>query len=506
MKIRKRNLLLPSILLAGFIIRCIYLYYFKDSVFFNPYLLEGYDQRTFILWAKDILAHPWHVSGSAFYMAPLYSYFLAAVCFLFRGSLIAISVVQLLMDTAVCFFLYYIAKKIYNEWAGLAAAFLACFYRTSVVYASTVLSDGLIYFLYVLFIALVYFSLQKPNYLRWILSGVVLGLAALAKPTIAVFLPFLLLGLYLYPEKKLLPCNMKPKYQPAAILILLLFVSGMTILPVTIRNYYVSREFVPICTNGPINWHIGNSSDSLGLFHYPKGELLSPLSGAFWKLFFTKLNLFFTSYEWPQNLNVHLLEKVIPALKLAFIKFGFIVPLGAAGLLMLFRDWKKNFIFITFTLSNVLWVVLFFITDRYRLPAIGCFAVSGACLIIWSIEKFRRKKPLHVIPFWIAAAVFAFFFNTSPGPLIPEGSYRSFSGLSIKNIQHDLEFRDIKAAHKKAVAYFNLMPADYRANFFLAITLMEQGDMQNGILLLNRTLKLNPAFQPARDILSSLSH
>jgi len=172
---------------------------------------------------------------------------------------------------------------------------------------------------------------------------------------------------------------------------------------------------------------------------------------------------------------------------------------------MLFRDWKKNFIFITFTLSNVLWVVLFFITDRYRLPAVGCFAVSGACLIMWSIEKLRRKKPLHAVPFWIIAAVFAFFFNNSPGPLIPEGSYRGFSGLSIKNIQHDLEFHDIKAAHKKAVAYFNFMPTDYRASFFLAITFLEQGDRQNGILLLNKTMELNSAFQPAKDILSTLS-
>ncbi len=505
MKIQIKMFLLPVILLAGFIIRCIYLYYFKDSVFFNPFLLDGHDQKTFILWAQNILQHPRHVQGDAFYMAPLYSYFLAALYFFSRGSLITVSLVQLLMDVSICFLLYYIGSKIYNEWTGIAAAFIACFYRTSVVYAATVLSDGLIYFLYIMFMAMVCYALQKQNFSRWFLCGVVLGLAALAKPTIAIFLPFLLIGLYLYPERQFLPHRIKQGLQPVIILVMLLVVSGMTILPVTIRNYCVSGKFVPICTNGPINWRIGNSSDSLGLFHYPKGQLLSPLTVAFWRLFFIKLQLFFISYEWPQNLNVHLMEKIIPALKLAFVKFGFIVPAGIGGLILLFKNWRKNFIFITFTLSNVLWVVLFFVTDRYRLPAVGCFAVCAAYLIAWSIEKVRQKRLLHPVSLWIIAGLFAFFFNAKPGPLIPEGSYRGFVGLSIKNIQYDMEHRDMQKAHKKALAYFKIAPADYRASFLLACTFLEQGDRENGKLLLNRTLELNPFFQPAKDILSTLS-
>lgn len=505
MKIKKKHFLFFGILLAGFILRMVYLYYFKDSVYFNPFLLDKHDQKTFILWAQDILQNPWYVKGDAFYMAPLYPYFLSGLYALFSGNLILVSIIQLLMDTVVCYLIYYLGSKIYDERVGITAAFLACFYRTSIVYAATILSDGLIYFLYLFFIALVYFALQKPNLARWLFAGIVLGLAALAKPTIAVYLPFLFIGLYLYPVKNFLPGKIKRNLQPLLILAFLLFVSGMTILPVTVRNLFVSGRFVPICTNGPVNWQIGNSADSIGLFHYPRGELLSPLSSAFWKLFLTKLHLFLTSYEWPQNLNVHLMEEVIPVLKMAFVKFGFIIPLGVAGLLVLFRDWKRNFIFITFTLSNVLWVVLFFITDRYRLPAVGCFSVCAAYLIIWTVEKLKEKKLLLPVCLWLFAGSFAFFFNARPGPLIPDISYTVFSGISIRNIQYDLQQQDVKTAHKKAVAYFKLMPGDYHANFLLACTFYGQGHRDTAISLLNRTLQINPNFQPAQNMLQDLA-
>lgn len=504
-KSHESKILLVIVLFSGLIVRYVYLYFFKDTPYFNPFLMDGYDQKTFILWAQDILKNPWYVNGAPFYMAPLYAYFLALCHLISKGNLIIISLIQLTMDILLCFLLYYIGEKLYNEWAGIIAAFLAVFYRTSIVYSATILSDGLIYLLYILFIFFVYYSIQKPNFERWIITGIILGLAALSKPTIAIFLPFFLVGLYLYPEKKLLPLNVKEKWQPLYIFFLILSVSGLTILPVTIRNYYVSGTFVPICTNGPINWKIGNSADSIGLFHYPQGELLSPFSLAFWKLFLTKMGLFFTSYEWPQNLNVHLMEKIIPSLKFAFVKFGFIVPAGIAGLLGMFREWKKNFIFIAFTLSNVLWVVLFFITDRYRLPAVGCFTICAGYFIVWCIEKLKDKKFLQPVVMCLIAGIFAFFFNAPPGPLIPDVSWKGFANLSIKNIQYDLQQNNIKQAHKKALKYYRFLPYDFRSSFLLANTFFLQNDIKTAISLLKKTLELNPDFLPARDMLNNIS-
>lgn len=503
-KSSKIYLALFAILAAGLILRLIYLYFLKDTVFFNPLLMDKHDQKTFILWAQQILKHPWHVDGKAFYMAPLYPYFLSLLYLFFAGNLVLVLTSQLILDILLCGLIFYLGKKIYNEKTGLIAAFFACFYRTSIVYAASVLSDSLIFFLYIFFIALVYYALEKPNVFRWASAGVVLGLAALSKPTIAVYLPFLAAGLYLYPTKKLLPGNAPAKLQPVLILLILLASSGLTILPVTARNFYVSGELIPICTNGLVNWQIGNSSDSIGLFYYPKGEILSLFSIEFWKLFLVKVNIFFTSYEWPQNLNVYIMEDLIPVLKTAFVKFGFIVPAGIGGLFILLKHWKKNFIFISFALSNVLWVVLFFVVDRYRLPAAGCFMVSSACLVAWSIEKLKERKLIVAAAVWIFVAIFAYFYNPAPGPLIPPVSIETFAGLSIKNIQSDLSLNDTQSAYKKASTYQSFMPGDFRSNFMLACVLADMGHKGGAIYYLEQTLKLNPNFESAQKFLREL--
>ena len=147
----KSSFILIGILVSAFLIRLIYLFQFRDTVFFDPLLMDKHDQKTFMLWARQILEHPWYVDGKIFYMAPLYPYFLALLLFLLSGSLMLVISFQLLMDTAVCGFLFYLGRKIHNKWTGYLAAFLACFYRTSVVYASSVLSDSLIFFLYIFF-------------------------------------------------------------------------------------------------------------------------------------------------------------------------------------------------------------------------------------------------------------------------------------------------------------------------------------------------------------------
>jgi len=505
-KFHKIYVILSCILVVGFIIRLIYLYFLKDTVYFNPLLMDKHDQKTFIIWAQQILKHPWYVDGKPFYMAPLYPYVLAIFYRIFSGNLILVLIFQLLLDVFLCGLLFYIGKKIYNQWTGIIAAFLGCFYKTSIVYASSVLSDSLIFFLYIFFLFFLYYALEKPNIGRWISAGIILGFAALAKPTIAIYLPFLFIGLYLFPSKKLLPLTISEKMQPLLVMSILIGFSGLVILPVTVRNFYISRQFIPICTNGMVNWQIGNSSDSIGLFYYPKGQLLSPFSLAFWKLFITKVNIFFTSYEWPQNMTVYLMEDLIPFLKTAFVRFGFVVPIGMGGLLVLLKNWKKNFIFISFTLSNVLWVVLFFVVDRYRLPAVGCFMVSAAFLIVWSVEKLREKRILWPIVVWIFVGAFAYFYNILPGPLIPKPSVETFAALSVKNIQYDLSKRDFERALKKSETYYRFMPGDYRSSFMLACVYAEMGDMDSAIRYLEHSLKINPDFEPAHSFLNYLKN
>ncbi len=500
----KYKKLLFSLFFLGFLIRIFFLLQFKDTCFFNPYLMDKHDQKTFILWAEEIQKSPFYVDGKVFYMAPLYPYFLALLLTLFHGNLFWVSFFQLLMDLLGCYFLYLLGKEIHNEKTGIIAATFACFYRTFIIYAGSILSDSFILFLYISFILSVYLSLKNPSLIKWFLSGIILGLSALSKPTIGIYLPFLLAGLLVYPQN-LLPHSKFSKRRQAFFVFLILFITaGFTILPFTVRNYIVGKVFVPICSNGPVNWKIGNSSDSLGLFCYPKGELLSPLSIPFWKLLFKKIIFFFTSYEWPQNLNVYLVEKIVPVLKLAFFHFGFVVPLGIIGIFLLFKNWKKNFLFISFTFTNILWVVLFFVTDRYRLPAVACLMVSSSYLLIWIVEKIKMKdikKPLMALFF---AGIFAFIFNTTPGSAIGEVYYKIFAFLTRKNVFYELKMKNIKKAWILANKFVEILPENPDAHFLVGCVYAEMGKKKEAIEELKKAVHLNPDFELAKKFLKEL--
>jgi 4-amino-4-deoxy-L-arabinose transferase-like glycosyltransferase len=503
-KVRKRNFVLFVILFFAFLLRISYLYFLKDTVYFDPYIMDKHDQKTFIIWAEEILKHPFYVDGKVFYMAPFYPYFLSFIYFLTGGSLTGIYVIQIFVDVFLCYLIYLLGRIIIDEKIGLLSCFFCAFYKTFVVYSSTILSDSIITFLYISFITFLYISLKKKNLKWWIITGIFLGFSALAKPTIAIFLPFLFLGLLFYRED-IINFKISSLKQKIFVFFLLILISGITILPVTLRNWYVGKVFVPICSNGPVNWRIGNSSDSIGLFCYPRGELLSPLSVEFWKLFLKKLNLFFTSYEWPQNLNVYLMESIIPSLKFAFIRFGFIVPLGITGIFLLFKDFRENFLFIAFTFSNILWVVLFFITDRYRLPAVACLSISASYLIFWGLMKiFVNKKILLPFILFLFSFIFAYIYNTSPDEVLTPESKKIFGYLSAKGIEKDLRERKIKNAYKKAVQYLKISPYDPKSNFLMAIVYYEMGEKEKTIEYLNRTFEIDSKFEPAKKFLNDI--
>lgn len=501
-----RKIVVGMILLLAFFIRISYLFFLKDTVFYDPYIMDKHDQKTFILWAEQILKHPLYVDGNVFYMAPFYPYFLAFLYFITGGSLFCIYIIQILFDVFLCYLIYLLGKMLVDEWVGILSCFFCAFYKTFIVYSVSILSDSMITFLYIAFITCLYISLKKHSFKWWILTGILLGFSALAKPTIGIFLIFLLIGLILYPEEEIVPLKISILKQKFLVFFILIFISGLVILPVTIRNWYVGKVFVPICSNGPENWRIGNSADSIGLFYYPKGPLLSPFSMDFWKLFVKKLNIFFTSYEWPQNMNIYLMDELIPFLKFAFIRFGFIVPVGLFGLILFFRNFKRNFLYISFTLSNVLWVVLFFITDRYRLPAVCCFSISAGYLILWCInEIFKNKKIFKPFFLLLGISIFAYIFNYAPSELLPEESKKIFGYLSSKGIVKELEAKEINKAFKKATDFLRILPNDPKSNFLMAVVYYEKGDKNKTYEYLNRTLELDPEFKLAEEFLKDLN-
>jgi len=499
------KILLIVFLCIGFMYRFAILAQFRSTVFFNPAVMDKHDQKTFHIIAQEIVKHPVAVDGQPFYMAPLYFYFLAVLYAILGGSVFAVGIVQIFIDILCGYLLYRIGRHLSDEKTGLIALALYVFYRTAAVYSVTILSDSLILFLNIAFISAVYWSLRKPTWYRWILAGITLGLATLAKPTILAFVPLLTIGICLYPENQIIPVKIRMKFlQMLVALAVVIVACALIIAPVTLRNWFVAKQFIPICTNGPVNWQIGNSADSTGLFCYPKGPLLSPLSGAFWKLVGTKVMFFFNSYEWPQNLNVYMIQKVVPAMKFGIIHYGLVSSLGIVAFFLV-SQWRRRFLFYSFAIFQILWVILFFVTDRYRLPAAACFVLLSAIVVREGFSLLQKKKVAKTAGILCGAGIWAFFFVPFPQPQIQDMHYRIFASLSRANIVNDLRERNLAKATKESDAFVSLLPDYPDSHFFRACVLVQQGNIQLAIEELKTTLAINPQHALARQFLQQLS-
>ena len=114
------------------------------------------------------------------------------------------------------------------------------------------------------FTLLVLTAMEQPvrGMWRWAAAGVVLGVAALTRATVLVLLPLLV------------PCfwlNRPGSFFRAALLpvITIGVAAAAVISPWTWRNWITMHEFIPISSNGGVNFWIGNNPQATGEFTTP---------------------------------------------------------------------------------------------------------------------------------------------------------------------------------------------------------------------------------------------
>jgi hypothetical protein len=85
-----------------------------------------------------------------------------------------------------------------------------------------------------------------------------LGLSAIARPNILVFVPFILMWMFFQFKGKLLPKAILTRWTVLCAGVLLV------ITPLTLRNYLVGKDVVLIAWQGGFNFYLGNNPDATG--------------------------------------------------------------------------------------------------------------------------------------------------------------------------------------------------------------------------------------------------
>lgn len=430
--ISKKHLVVLLIFLFAFSVRLIYLQEIKTNPFFENPITDGLWHDT---WAKEIAQGDW-LGNNVFFRAPLYPYFLASIYWIFGHSYYVPRLIQMILGSLSCVLIFFIAKLLFNRTVGIIAALIACFYGIFIYFDGELLITSLIVFLnLLLFFALIKNSGKRKPFF-WILPGIVVGFSAIARPTIFVFL----IGMFIWLAMQEKGWKLIQAY------LFLCLGAGVIILPVTLRNYVVGKDFVLISSQAGINYWIGNNPRSDGKTAFapsmekpPMGVLdhiwyssvkvaerttgkkmkASEVSSFWFKegfrffkkepmkfigLQLKKLYYFWNGFELESNKNIYIYRRFSFLFKIlvwvwgVVFPFGLVCPLGLAGMYICHKNWKKLILLYLFILFYMLSVIAFFVTARFRTPILPFLIIFVGYTIYWFYKniKARNYRPLFI--------------------------------------------------------------------------------------------------------------
>lgn len=384
------------------------------------------DTAYYVTLSRQVAAEGWLASTGAFFVSPLYVYFLAAI-FAAGGSLLAAQLVQVALGAAGVGLLFATARHWFGERAAVAAAALAVLTGLFSFNEVLILQSALDPFL----VACALYALTRAMAGR--ASG--LGACAAAGTSLA-----------------LLALNRPNALVPAVVAAAAVLVSGgvaewrdglkraallVTALLAVMaanaaRNYAASGDVVLIASHGGLNLYIGNhdradgtytpvpgitpsiagqAGDSARVAESSTGRRLSPreVSNYFaWRavdwmvehpaaairLWLRKIGILLNRVDVPLNYSYAFYAREAWFLRVLAVGPWLLLPLGLVGLCWppLRANRHGYWAWALFVPVYGAAVVLFFVTDRYRMPLFVPLCASAGALLVRSVDLVRARQ------------------------------------------------------------------------------------------------------------------
>ncbi|HET8644407.1 MAG TPA: glycosyltransferase family 39 protein, partial [Vicinamibacteria bacterium] len=367
------------------------------------------DDAVYVQLAQRAASGDWALGPGAYYVSPLYAYFLAV---LFRLGLAVVhaQVVQAVLGAVAVLLVAKTAARLYGRVAARVSAALGAACGVIVSNEALVLQSALDPFLAALALERLSAALEHSARPRWLAAGGAFALLGLNRPN--AFLAAAAVA-------ALLPLLLRTR---RALVSALLLAAGVAIVlaPVAVRNRVVAGEWILVTSHGGLNFWIGNSASADGTYQAPPGitpsiegqsrdmrriaeaaagraltdaEVSSHFYGLGWqwirehpgasaRLFARKLAYTLHRTEVPLNYSYAYWSREEPTL-LRVLPVGawLLVPLGLAGLFVERRMEGRAFaVWAAFLPAYALSVAAFFVAWRYRLPLLTalCVLAGGA--------------------------------------------------------------------------------------------------------------------------------
>jgi tetratricopeptide (TPR) repeat protein len=415
-----------------------------------PYLdAHSYDQ-----WARAIAAGEW-TRATAFYQSPLYPYFLAFIYKLFGTSAFLISSVQAVLDSCTCVFLSVFAGQAFGRRAGVFTGILAAAYGPMIFYSAPLMKETI-----GLFCLAGFLLIWQRGRTQWA-AGILLGLAILVRTNLIFVLALIFLrSLW---------------RRPVAWQVVLGVV--LVLLPVTVHNRVQSGDWILVNSAGGFNFYIGHWREATGGNSYPPevstdpdkeeadtyrlaAEALNhtPSPGEvsdYWQrqawdaisenplnelaLLWNKFVLYWNNYEPPDNYDQSFIAREFSTvLAWPWLGFGALCALAAlaVGVVGTSELWLMSAVYFGS-------VILFYVTDRYRLPAVIFLLPLAGIGMSATWTRWRQKQwPKIFGALALAAVVVVICFH----PVLNPRALDSYNWGLVTTLASEAGGHDVEAA------------------------------------------------------------
>jgi tetratricopeptide (TPR) repeat protein len=427
---------LSLLLLGAFVIKAIVLAQLHDHPLLQP--TEGLDSGYYVDLARRVTAGDLAAGPGAFFVSPLYIYFLALVFAVGGGSLLAAKAVQIGLGTVAIGLTFRTAQRWFGERAAWLAAGFALGTGLFTFYEVVILQAALDPFLTSLELYLIGRAWSDPRLWPACAAGAALGLHALNRPNV---LPFAALIVVLILASRRPGRGVRRAAALAGTLALMLA-------PAAIHNYLATGELILVSSHGGLNFYIGNNAEADGTYHSVPGitpniagqardadrvaeqglgRRLTPgqVSDYFysqaWRwirehpkdaLLLQARKLAYVANRVPLSLNysyTYYSRDESTLLRALIIGPWLLVPLGLVGLVLRPPGLRPPgyWAWAAFVPAYGLAVAVFFVSSRYRMPLLVPFCASAGGAVSLAFERVRARRGRALL---VPAACLALLF------------------------------------------------------------------------------------------------
>ena len=543
---RRRRLLLLLLFFAAFSIRLIHLTEIRESPFYDSPIVDALTHHE---EAMRLVGGGGEVPSGPYWKAPLYPWFLAAVYAVAGNGAFAPRLLQFLLGSLSPILVFLIARRVFGSATAWVAAGITAIYPLFYYFEGQLLIPPVTI---VLILTALLLLLGTPQSRRPILfalaAGLVIGLAALARSQILLFVPLAGFWLFTHVDRYHRPFNGRRGAAALAgfLIPIILLVGG-----VTIRNKTVTGESVFLTANSGINFYVGNGPDSDGMSAVPVGSRWQRLKRmarvaddgemdvshsrrstwyfsevfrfaraepqAFLTLQLRKLYLFWSSLEIRNNIDIYFFRQWSGMLRLSVGRFGTIglpyallAPLALTAILIppsrvtAGGQRRARTLLVLYVFGYMAAVCAFFVCTRFRMPVLPvliCFAADAAVRSASTLKRvgvlglLRPARPLGAVFTFLLLAV---LFNLDLGGV----RHTLPSARDELNLAASLRARG-DGAEAIAAVYRGLAidRSDPDAYHLLGVLCGESGHLDHAVEALRKALVHDPEYATAHHAL-----